>query len=81
MQVLLILIVLLFFLLLSLFFSGLEAGLISIDMIALEHSSRKSRRDASLLRFMKQPDKFLGTTLIVHNIANAILASDRKSVV
>lgn len=75
MQVLLILIVLLFFLLLSLFFSGLEAGLISIDMIALEHSSRKSRRDASLLRFMKQPDKFLGTTLIVHNIANAILAS------
>ncbi len=75
MQVLLILFVLLFFLLLSLFFSGLEAGLISIDMIALEHSSRKSRRDASLLRFMKQPDKFLGTTLIVHNIANAILAS------
>ena len=75
MQVLLILIVLLFFLLLSLFFSGLEAGLISIDMIALEHSSRKSRRDASLLRFMKQPDKFLGTTLLVNNIANAILAS------
>lgn len=74
-QVLLILIVLIFFLLLSLFFSGMETGLISIDMIALEHSSRKSRRNASLLHFLKQPDKFLGTTLIVHNIANAILAS------
>ncbi|MCB5265222.1 MAG: hemolysin family protein [Candidatus Cloacimonetes bacterium] len=74
-QVLLILLVLLFFLLLSLFFSGMETGLISIDTIALEHSSHKSRRDASLLRFLKQPDKFLGTTLIVHNIANAILAS------
>ncbi|MCB5253430.1 MAG: hemolysin family protein, partial [Candidatus Cloacimonetes bacterium] len=74
-QVLLILAVLLFFLFLSLFFSGLETGLISIDMIALEHSSRRSRRDASLLRFLKQPDKFLGTTLIGNNIANAILAS------
>ncbi|MDD4276332.1 MAG: hemolysin family protein [Candidatus Cloacimonetes bacterium] len=74
-QVLLILLVLLFFLLLSLLFSGLETGLISIDLIALEHSSRKSRRDAAMLRFLRQPDKFLGTTLTVHNIANAILAS------
>ena len=52
-QVLLILVVLLFFLLLSLLFSGLETGLISIDLIALEHSSRKSRRDAAMLRFLK----------------------------
>lgn len=74
-QVLLILTVLLFFLFLSLLFSGLETGLISIDMIALERSSRRSRSDAALLRFLKQPDKFLGTTLIGNNIANAILAS------
>ncbi len=74
-QVFLILLILLFFLLLSLFFSGLETGLISIDQIALEHSSRRNKRDAALLRFIRQPDKFLGTTLIGNNIANAILSS------
>ncbi len=74
-QILLIFLVLLFFLALSLFFSGLESGLISIDQISLEHSSRRNRRDASLLRFIRQPDKILGTTLIGNNIANAILAS------
>lgn len=74
-QILLILVVLIFFMALSLFFSGLETGLISIDQIALEHSSRRNRRDASLLRFIRKPDKFLGTTLIGNNIANAILAS------
>ncbi len=74
-QILLIFLVLLFFLALSLFFSGMESGLISIDQISLEHSSRRNRRDASLLRFIRQPDKILGTTLIGNNIANAILAS------
>jgi len=74
-QVLLLLLVLLFFLTLSLFFSGLETGLISLDLIALENSARRNRRDASLLRFVRHPDKFLGTTLIGNNIANAILAS------
>jgi CBS domain containing-hemolysin-like protein len=72
-QILLIFLVLLFFLALSLFFSGMESGLISIDQISLEH--RRNRRDASLLRFIRQPDKILGTTLIGNNIANAILAS------
>ena len=74
-QVLLIILILLFFLLMSLFFSGLETGLISIDQIALEHSARRSKSRASLLRFIRRPDKFLGTTLIGNNIANAILAS------
>jgi len=74
-QVLLILLILLFFLALSLFFSGLETGLISLDQIALESSARRSRRDAALLRFIRRPDRFLGTTLIGNNIANAILAS------
>ena len=74
-QSLLIFVVLLFFLVMSFFFSGLESGLISIDQIALEHSSRRSRRDASLLRFIRMPDKFLGTTLISNNVANAILSS------
>lgn len=74
-QIFLILLILLFFLGLSLIFSGLETGLISIDQIALERNSRRSRRDAALLRFIRQPDKFLGTTLIGNNIANAVLSS------
>lgn len=74
-QIFLILLILLFFLGLSLIFSGLETGLISIDQIALERNSRRSRRDVALLRFIRQPDKFLGTTLIGNNIANAVLSS------
>jgi CBS domain containing-hemolysin-like protein len=74
-EIFLILLILIFFLALSLIFSGLETGLISIDQIALERSSRRNRRDAALLRFIRQPDKFLGTTLIGNNIANAVLSS------
>lgn len=74
-QIFFILLILLFFLGLSFFFSGLETGLISIDQIALEQSSRRSRSKASLLRFIRHPDRFLGTTLIGNNVANAILAS------
>ncbi|MDD2683539.1 MAG: hemolysin family protein, partial [Candidatus Cloacimonetes bacterium] len=39
------------------------------------HSAKRSRSRAALLKFIRQPDKFLGTTLIGNNIANAILAS------
>lgn len=74
-QIFFILLILLFFLGLSFFFSGLETGLISIDQIALEQSSRRSRNKANLLRFIRHPDRFLGTTLIGNNVANAILAS------
>ncbi|MCB5269879.1 MAG: hemolysin family protein, partial [Candidatus Cloacimonadaceae bacterium] len=38
-------------------------------------SAKRSRSRAALLKFIRQPDKFLGTTLIGNNIANAILAS------
>lgn len=74
-QILLTLFILLFFLGLSFFFSGLETGLISIDQIALEHSAKKNKSRAELLSFVRQPDKFLGTTLIGNNIVNVILAS------
>ncbi|HQB98462.1 MAG TPA: CNNM domain-containing protein, partial [Candidatus Cloacimonadota bacterium] len=74
-QIFFILLILLFFLGLSFFFSGLETGLISIDQISLEQSSRRSRNKANLLRFIRHPDRFLGTTLIGNNVANAILAS------
>jgi Mg2+/Co2+ transporter CorB len=64
-QIVLILIVLLFFLVLSFFFSGLETGMLSIDQIKLEQEAKKSKSKAVLLQFVRQPDKFLGTTLIV----------------
>jgi len=74
-QILLTLFVLLFFLSLCFLFSGMETGMISIDQIALEHAAKKSKSRADLLRFIRQPDKFLGTTLIGNNIVNVILAS------
>lgn len=63
-QIVLTLLVLLLFLFLSFLFSGLETGFISIDHIALEQESKRNKARASLLRFVKQPDKLLGTTLI-----------------
>jgi putative hemolysin len=74
-QIVLILIVLLFFLVLCFFFAGLETGMLSIDQIKLEQEAKKSKSKAVLLQFVRQPDKFLGTTLIGNNIANVIIAS------
>ena len=74
-QIVLILIVLLFFLVLCFFFAGLETGMLSIDQIKLEQEAKKSKSKAVLLQFVRQPDKFLGTTLISNNIANVIIAS------
>ncbi len=74
-QIVLTLAVLLFFLFLSFLFSGLETGLLSIDQIALEQAAKRSKSRAALLKFIRQPDKFLGTTLIGNNIVNVLLAS------
>lgn len=74
-QFLPILLILVFFLSLCFFFSGLETGMMSIDQIALEDRARRSKRDAALLKFIREPDKLLGTTLIGSNVANAVLAS------
>ena len=49
--------------------------MMSIDQIALEDRARRSKRDAALLKFIREPDKLLGTTLIGSNVANAVLAS------
>jgi len=53
----------------------LETGMLSIDQIKLEQEAKKSKSKAVLLQFVRQPDKFLGTTLIGNNIANVIIAS------
>lgn len=74
-QIVLTLLVLLFFLLLSFLFSGIETGLLSIDRLALERDAKRNKNREALLRFVRQPDKFLGTTLIGNNIVNVLLAS------
>lgn len=75
MEVIPALLVILFFLSLSFLFSGLETGLISINRLKLESAARSSRKSAKLLKYLQQPDKILGTTLIGNNIVNVILAS------
>ena len=74
-QILLTLFILVFFLMLVFMFAGLETGLLSIDQINLEHEAKRNKTHKALLRFVRQPDKFLGTTLIGSNIASVILAS------
>lgn len=69
------LLIVLFFLCLSFLFSGLETGLISINRLRLENSAKTNKKHEQLLKFIQQPDKFLGTTLIGNNIVNVILAS------
>ena len=59
----------------SFVFSGFETGMISINQINLEHKARRNRSAARLLAFIRQPDRFLGTTLIGYNIVNVLLAS------
>ncbi|PKN73756.1 MAG: HlyC/CorC family transporter [Candidatus Cloacimonetes bacterium HGW-Cloacimonetes-2] len=75
MELLLTLLILLFFLSLSFLFSGFETGIISINQINLELEARKNKSRAQLLSFVRQPDKFLGTTLIGNNIVNVLLST------
>ncbi len=74
-QIVLILLIIFFFLLLSFLFAGLETGMLSVDQIKLEQEAKKSKSKAAILQFVRQPDKFLGTTLIGNNISNVIMAS------
>jgi len=74
-QIVLILLIIFFFLLLCFLFAGLETGMLSIDQIKLEQEAKKSKSKAAILQFVRQPDKFLGTTLIGNNISNVIMAS------
>ncbi len=69
------LLIVIFFLFLSSLFSGLETGLISINRLKLENAARTNKKYEHLLKFIQQPDKFLGSTLIGNNIANVIIAS------
>jgi CBS domain containing-hemolysin-like protein len=61
---------------LAAFFSGSETALISINWIRLEHWLEKGRTGAAALeRFVTDPSRFLGTTLVGTNIAIIMTSS------
>jgi CBS domain containing-hemolysin-like protein len=61
---------------LAAFFSGSETALVSINWIRLEHWLEKGRAGATALeRFVSDPSRFLGTTLVGTNIAIIMTSS------
>ncbi len=69
------LIILLVCILGSAFFSGIETGIISIHRTRLRQRAEEGEASAKVLqRFVEDPDKLLGTTLVGTNICNVIIA-------
>ncbi len=68
MEVIALIIILIFFAL-SMFFSGMETGLISIDRLTLEQDAKDDPMKRKLLSFIEDPNRYLGVTLIGNNIA------------
>jgi len=61
---------------LAAFFSGTETALVSINWIRLEHWLEKGRTGAAALeRFVSDPSRFLGTTLVGTNVAIVMTSS------
>ncbi len=60
----------------SAFFSGVETALVSINWIRLDHWLEKGRGSAKVLeRFVADPHRMLGTTLVGNNIAVVMTSS------
>ena len=58
-------------LVLSFVFSGIEAGIFSINRVRLAHRAKQKDRAAlKLTRLLEQPDRLLITVLVVTNLAN-----------
>ncbi len=61
---------------LAAFFSGSETALVSMNWIRLEHWLEKGRRGAKTLeKFVSDPEKLLGTTLVGTNLAIVMTSS------
>ena len=55
----------------SFLFSGIEAGLLSIDQVRLRHQVKLQNHSAIMLdRLMKEPERLLATILLVTNFAD-----------
>ncbi len=60
-----------FFWMLSFVFSGIEAGLLSLDQVRLRHQVKLRNHSAMLLhRLLKKPERLLVTILLVTNLAD-----------
>ncbi len=59
----------------SIFFAGVETGLISINRLRLRHDvERRNRRALLLNEIVEDSDRLLGTTLIGNNLSNVLVA-------
>lgn len=67
--------IILVFLWLSMFFSGMETGLISIDRLKLEQDAKEDKLKRKLLSFIEEPNRFLGVTLIGNNISIVVVST------
>ena len=57
----------------SFFFAGIEAGLLSVDPVRLRHQVKQNRPAALRLeRLTKRPERLLVTVLLVTNFANIL---------
>ncbi len=65
----------LLFLGLSMFFSGMETGLISIDRLKLEQEAKDDKLKKKLLSFIEEPNRYLGVTLIGNNISIVVVST------
>ena len=55
----------------SFVFSGIEAGLLSLDLVRLRHQVKLQNRSAILLdRLVQEPERLLATILLVTNFAD-----------
>jgi putative hemolysin len=66
---------LIFFMALSMFFSGMETGVISIDRLKLEQEAKEDKRKRKVLAFIQEPNRYLGVTLIGNNIAVVVVTT------
>ena len=63
-------------LILSFYFSGTETAFISVNRVRIELWRRKKSKTAELIvRFLRQPENIIYTTLIGNNLANITLAT------
>ncbi|MBW6515529.1 MAG: hemolysin family protein [Candidatus Cloacimonetes bacterium] len=74
MEIIALFFIILFFIL-SMFFSGMETGLISIDRLKLEQDAKEDKLKKKLLSFIEEPNRYLGVTLIGNNISVVVVST------
>jgi len=70
-----VIIALLALILVSSFFSGIETGLISLEVLKVEKESSKNGRSKEILKILKNPSQLLGITLLGTNISIVLIST------